>query len=124
MNDSIEIVTVDASNVDARGFFCYKSKLNAPGYGNKLKWLRKQFAAGLKIMMLYENGRSVGFIEYVPWEHSWRVVEAPNCLVVHCLWVVGRGKKKGYGSQLIQACLEDARRQRKQGVVMIGSKGW
>ena len=73
--------------------------------------------------MLYENGRSVGFIEYIPGEHTWRVVEAPHYLVVHCLWVVGRAKKKGYGSRLLNECVEDARRQGKLGVVMVSSRG-
>jgi hypothetical protein len=51
------------------------------------------------------------------------VVEAPGYLVIHCLWVVGRGKKKGYGSRLLNECLEDAQQQDKSGVVMVSSRG-
>jgi hypothetical protein len=77
----------------------------------------------LKIKVLYEAGRSVGFIEYIPGEHTWRVVDAPGHLVIHFLWVVGRGKKKGYGSRLLNECVEDAHQQGKSGVVMVSSRG-
>ncbi len=123
MNDSVETITVDATNVEEHGFFCYKSKPKSPGYQKKLHWLRQRFAEGLRIKILYEGSRSVGFIEYIPGEFTWRVVEAPNYLVVHCLWVVGRGKKKGYGSRLLNQCVEDARQQGKHGVVMVSSRG-
>ena len=123
MSDSVEIVTVNGTSVDEYGFFCYKSKRKSEGYRKKLHWLRERFAEGLKIHIVYEGDRSVGFVETIPGEHTWRVVEAPNYLVVHCLWVVGRGKKKGYGSRLLDACVEDAQQQGKFGVAMVSSRG-
>jgi len=123
MSDSVEIITVDGTNIEEHGFFCYKSKPKSPGYQKKLHWLRQRFAEGLRIKILYENGRSVGFIEYVPGEHTWRVVQAPDYFVIHCLWVVGRGKKKGYGSRLLNECVEDARRLGKHGVATVSSRG-
>jgi L-amino acid N-acyltransferase YncA len=123
MDDSVQVVAVDGTNVEEYGFFCYKSKPKSPGYRKKLDWLRQRFAEGLRIKILYEGKRSVGFIEYIPGEYTWRVVEAPNYLVVHCLWVVGRAKQKGYGSRLLDECVEDARQQGKNGVVMVSSTG-
>jgi L-amino acid N-acyltransferase YncA len=123
MNEFIKIITVNSTNLEEHGFFCYKSKPKSPGYQKKLDWLKQRLAEGLKIKILFEGKRSVGYIEYIPGEHTWRVVEAPNYLVVHCLWVVGRGKKKGYGSRLLSACVEDAREQGKNGVVMVSSRG-
>ena len=32
MNDSVQIITVDATNFQERGFFCYKSKPKSEGY--------------------------------------------------------------------------------------------
>ena len=115
---NVEIVSVDGTNVDECGFFCYKSKRKSPGYGRKLEWLRERFAEGMKMEIVYENGRSVGFIESIPAEHAWRPVRAENYQVIHCLWVVGRAKGKGYGSQLVDRCVEDARATGKYGVVM------
>jgi len=122
MNDAFEMISVDASNVDQQGFFCYMSKRKSPGYRQKRQWLEARFAEGLKLHMVHEiGGRTVGFIEYIPGEYAWRAVHAPGYLVIHCLWVVGKGKGKGYGSHLLQTCLQDARAQGKRGVVMVAS---
>lgn len=118
-----EIVEVDETNVSQQGFFCYKSKPKAEGYSRKLTWLKNRFSEGMKIKIVYENGRSVGFIEYIPGESAWRAVNADDYLVIHCIWVVGRGKKKGYGSRLLNECLEDARKSNKHGVAMVTSSG-
>lgn len=124
MNDNVELVTVNTADAAAEhGFFCYKSKPKATGYGRKLAWLEQRFAEGLQIKIVYEGGRSVGFIEYTSGEFAWRPVDAPGYLVVHCLWVVGRAKEKGYGSRLLNACLEDAQAMGKRGVAAVTKKG-
>lgn len=125
MNSNVKIVTVDATNVAEHGFFCYKSKPKSEGYRRKLDWLEQRFSEGLKIKIVYEEKRSVGFIEYIPGEFAWRAVEAEGYLVVHCIWVVGKGKKKGYGSWLLNECVEDAREMGKHGVAMVtSSSNW
>ena len=124
MDDPFEIIQVDTGNVDRHGFFCQMSKPKAPGYRQKRAWLEARFAEGLKIQILHETGgRNVGFVEYLPGEHAWRAVHAPGYVVIHCLWVVGKGKGKGHGRRLLQACLEDARAQDRHGVVMVASDG-
>jgi ribosomal protein S18 acetylase RimI-like enzyme len=124
MDPKIDIINVDVDNLDQQGFFCYMSKRKAPGYKQKRDWLEARFSEGLKIKMVHEiGGRTVGFIEYIPGEFAWRAVNAPGYLVIHCLWVVGKGKGKGYGSHLLKLCLEDARAQNKHGVVMVSSDG-
>jgi len=122
MSDEVEIISVDASNVEKEGFFCRKSKRKSPGYKQKLQWLQQRFAEGMRIKILHENGRSVGFIEYVPGEFAWRAVNAAEYMVVHCIWVVGRAKEKGYGTRLLNECLDDARDSGKRGVAMVTSR--
>ena len=78
MSDDFRIVTVDADNVDEERFFCYKSKPKTEGYHRKLAWLRERFAEGMRIKIVYEGKRSVGFVEYIPGEFAWRAVEAAN----------------------------------------------
>jgi len=122
MKSKFEVKTVDASNVDETGFFCYMSKRKEPGYKQKRDWLEARFAEGMKIKIVHENGgRDTAFIEYIPGEYAWRAVHAPGYMVIHCLWVVGKGKGKGYGSRLIQECLDDARAQKMHGVAMLTS---
>jgi len=122
MGGDVDIVTVDASNVDRYGFFCYKSKPKTAGYQQKRAWLEERFAEGLRIKIVREGGKPAGFIEYAPGEFAWRVVNAPNYLVVHCMWVVGRGKGKGYGSRLLDETIADAQLLGKQGVAMVTSR--
>ena len=120
MENTFEIYDVNSQNVEKTGFFCYMSKRKEPGFKQKLEWLEARFNEGMKIKILHENGgRDTGFIEYIPGENAWRAVYAPNFMVIHCLWVVGKGKEKGYGSQLIDACIEDARNQGMAGVAMV-----
>ena len=124
MNATFDIHTVDADNLDRLGFFCYMSKRKTPGYCQKHDWMAARLAEGLKLHMVHETGgRTVGFIETIPGEYAWRAVHAPGYLVIHCLWVVGKGKGKGYGAHLLQLCLDDARAQGKRGVVMVASDG-
>lgn len=122
MKPKFEIKTINADNVDELGFFCYMSKRKEPGYKQKRNWLEARFAEGMKIKIIHEiGGRDTAFIEYIPGEYAWRAVDAPGYMVVHCLWVVGKGKGKGYGSRLIRECLDDARAQKMRGVVMLTS---
>lgn len=123
MKDETRIIDIDARNVEEQGFFCYKSKPKSEGYQRKLVWLRKRFDEGMQIKILFSGKRSFAFIEYLPGEFAWRAVEAPGFLVIHCLWVVGKGKGRGYGSRLIELCLEEAEAEGKAGVAMVTSRG-
>jgi GNAT superfamily N-acetyltransferase len=122
LNPTYEIISVDANSLNQHGFFCYMSKPKSPGYRQKYAWLEQRFAEGMRIHIVHEHGgRNVGFIEYIPGEYAWRVLDAPGYLVIHCLWVVGKGK--GYGSRLIQICVDEACGLGKRGVAMVASEG-
>jgi len=121
--DKVRVVTVTPDNVEREGFFCYKSKKKSEGYTRKMAWLQDRLAEGMVIKILYEGKRSVAFIEYTPGEHAWRAVEAAGYLLIHCLWVVGKGKGKGYSTRLLGECLEDARARGAHGVAMVTSRG-
>lgn len=73
----------------------------------------------MRVKILYEDERSAGFIEYIPGEFAWRAVKAQGYMVIHCLWVVGKSKKKGYGSRLLNDCVTDAREMGMHGVAMV-----
>ncbi|MUG65096.1 GNAT family N-acetyltransferase [Paenibacillus campinasensis] len=121
----IEIVEVTADNIQDKGFFCMRSKPKTEGYQRKQEWLLRRFEEGLKLKIIEEDGYPRGFMEYTPIEFAWRGVTGENYLFIHCLWIVGRGKGKGYGKQLLNDCIEDARRSRKSGVsIMTSSQTW
>lgn len=121
MDASEKMIEVTAENVDQYGFFCYMSQHKKPGFALKLAWLRERFKEGLKIRMLQLPER--GFIEYIPGEYAWRPVQAAGYMVIHCLWVVGKSRGKGFAHLLLEQCEEDARKQGMNGVVMVSSEG-
>ncbi len=121
--DVPEIMDVTPDNIDKTGFFCYMSKKKAEGYQRKLQWLKNRLAEGMRIKLLKLPER--GFIEYMPAEYAWRPVKADGYFLIHCLWVVGKSKGKGFGEILLDACLEDAEGSGAKGVAMVTSgKVW
>ena len=123
-----KIVDVTPENLDRYDLFCQKSKAKGPGYQKKVSWFKERHREGLRLkLLLVDEGKgelvSRGFIEYVPAERGWRGVKAPGYVLIHCIWVVGRHKKKGYGSKLLRACLRDARKAGAKGVAVVASKG-
>ena len=115
------IRTIDASNVDRYGFFCYKSKPKTQGFRQKHEWLGTCLAEGVRLKIIYDGDRSAGFIEYVPGEHTWRAVNAPGFMVIHCTWVVGNGKGKGYGTCLLEQVEDEAVRIGMYGLATVSS---
>ncbi|HSB66604.1 MAG TPA: hypothetical protein VLD65_08490, partial [Anaerolineales bacterium] len=73
------------------------------------------------LKIIYEGSRSAGFIEYAPGEVAWRVVQAAGYLVIHCMWVVGSGKGKGYGWRLLDLLLSEAESMGMYGVAVVSS---
>ena len=67
------------------------------------------------------------FIEYAPLETAWTPVVGENYLYIYCLWTLAPYRGKGYGSGLMNSCIDDARRNGKSGVCMLGAqkqKAW
>ena len=120
-----EIVEVNSENVSECGFFCVKDPKH-PGYEKKLAWLQKRFKDGLKIKLIFppKEKKAAGFVEYIPGKHAWRPVDARGHMLIHCIFVEKRKHKgKGYASELIQDCIEDARKQKMKGVAVVASEG-
>jgi hypothetical protein len=85
-----------------------------------------RFAEGMSVKSLFIEGekRPIGFIEYVPGEHAWRAVSANGYLFIHCIWISpNKYKEKGYGSLLVEECIEAARKDRRYGVAVVASDG-
>lgn len=115
-----EFVTLTADNLDQHHLCCaLGDPKHAAGVADKKAWLRERFGEGLVFRKLDVRGKV--FVEYAPAEFAWRPIEAPGWLVVHCLWVSGRFAKQGYGRQLMESCLDDARAQGRAGVVIAAA---
>jgi GNAT superfamily N-acetyltransferase len=124
-----EIVDLNETNIDKYGAFCLQSKKKTEGYKEKFEWIKERFKEGLRLKLLLVNEgakrgfRARGFIEYIPGEYAWRGVNAEGYMFIHCIWVVGKNKGHGYGTKLLQHCLNDAKGM--NGVaVMTSEKTW
>jgi GNAT superfamily N-acetyltransferase len=121
MSNKAGLIEVTKANVEETGFFCYMSKRKSEGFRRKLGWVRTRLGEGMRIKMLKLPER--GFIEYLPGEFAWRCVNAKDYMFIHCLWVVGRSKGKGFGARLLDECIRDAKKAGMAGVVMVTSEG-
>lgn len=102
-----------------------RSKKPHPGVEAKRVWLSERLKEGHVFRKLDTKG--VVFIEYAPLETAWVPIKGENYLYIYCLWVSGELKGKGYGRQLMEYCLADAKAKGKSGVCMLGAqkqKAW
>lgn len=96
-----------------------------PGVEAKRRWLAQRLAEGHVFRKLDIKG--CAFIEYAPLETAWVPVEGENYYYIYCLWVQGDPKGHGYGRQLMESCLADARASGRSGVCVLGAakqKAW
>lgn len=117
-------LTVVTNQVDEHGCYCMRSMRKHEGYRKKVAWTEANTLNGLTYVQLKRGQKTAGFIEYAPGEQCWRVMHADGYIVIHCLWVGETGQ--GLGSQLVQLCLNEARRTGKKGVAVLTNEdnGW
>lgn len=121
--DDLKIVEVTELNAIEESLFCVKNP-KYDGFQLKLNWLKERWKEGLKLKILKNGKEKIGFIEYSPGEFAWRPVKADNYLFIHCLMVYGKKNyHAGFGSSLIQECIEDAKKMNRDGVAVMASKG-
>ena len=116
----VELITLTEADLGKVQMFCGHSPTYRGGYAAKIEWTRARIREGMRYTLLRVGGHNAGLNEYLPGEYAWRGVEAKGYLFIHCLWVIGRNRKHGYGRQLLDFCLEDA--QGTNGVVVMVSK--
>lgn len=118
----VNIITLNKDNIDKEHICCAISdKKYAEGYELKKDWLKKEFENGYVFRRI--DVRAKVFIEYGPAGKGWIPIDAPNYLLVNCLWVSGQYKGKGYGKELLRLALNDAKVQGKEGLVtVVGTK--
>ncbi|TXT64128.1 MAG: hypothetical protein BAJALOKI3v1_250007 [Promethearchaeota archaeon] len=125
-----KIIEVNEENIDECGLFCRKSYMREEGNKKKVNWLKQQFDNGLKyqLLLVQERGKetSRGFIEYIPGEFAWRGISAEGWMTIICLWVTGKAKEKGHGTNLLKKAIEEAKRENMYGVVSMTAdkQGW
>ena len=120
----MNIIDVTSENVENAGVFCIKNK-KAAGFKLKVDWFKDKINNGLKIKIVEDDqGKQLGFIEYIPSEKSWRPINAKNYSFIQCIVVTSKSmRSKGIASTLIQQCEIDAKKNGKSGICTMTSKG-
>lgn len=121
-----EFINLTTENAADEHICCIiRSKKTHPGIEAKRQWLTERLAEGHVFRKL--NEKATVFIEYAPLETAWVPVVGGNYYYIYCLWADGPYKGKGYGKQLMEYCIADAREKGKSGICMLGAvkqKAW
>ncbi|MCC8088471.1 MAG: YoaP domain-containing protein [Rikenellaceae bacterium] len=116
----MELVKLTADNIADEHICCSISdKKGESCVANKKAWLRREFGHGL--VFLKGNVRGKVFIEYIPAENAWCPIAAPGYIFINCLWVSGQYKGQGYSNNLLDSCIDDAKKSGKKGLVILSS---
>jgi N-acetylglutamate synthase-like GNAT family acetyltransferase len=122
--EKLRIINTSSSNIHEFGMCGYKN-IKQEGYRKKIEWLKQRYQEGLRYQVLFsEQEGAVGAIEYIPGEYAWRPVDATGYMFIHCIIIIPKKyKEKGYGTMLLETCIEDARQDNMKGVVVVTRKG-
>jgi GNAT superfamily N-acetyltransferase len=116
------LVDLDPSNIETSPC-CWIKNPAHPGRCEKNGWLLANFKKGLRArLLLAPDGKQCGYIEYIPGESAWRAVDAPAYLFIHCIYI-HRYQHRGFGGQLLDSVVEDARRNGMHGVAVAARSG-
>lgn len=114
-------ITLTPENVMSEHLCCaIADKKHQTGVNDKRNWLAERIKEGHVFRKLDAQGKV--FIEYAPLEKAWVPVTGDNYFYIYCLWVSGSYKGKGYGKELLQSCIDDAKAQGKSGICLLSSK--
>lgn len=115
------IIRVDEHNIEDEHICCAISdKKGENCVGSKKAWMKERFKEGLIFQKLDQRGKV--FVEYMPAEHAFAPIVAPNYMYINCFWVSGKYKGQGHANALLEACVEVSRSKGKSGLVVLSSK--
>lgn len=122
--EPINFIDVTTENVEEMGVFCIKNK-KAPGYLKKVSWFKDKLNQGLRIKLIKDDqGKEIGFIEFIPSELAWRPVKAINFYFIQCIALFGKAmRNQNLGTALLQRCEAEAREGGKVGLCTLSSDG-
>ena len=116
-----DFINLTVENIADEHLCCIiRSKKAHPGIEAKRQWLSKRLKEGHIFRKL--NTKGCCFIEYSPLETAWVPIIGDNFYYIYCLWVLGELKGKGYGKELMDYCITDAKEKGKSGICMLGAK--
>ena len=126
MHNDIQIIDLTPENIADYGVCGYKDAGKHKELRNKIAWFSEYYPKGLRIKALITvKGGYQGMLEYLPGKLAHRPVNADGYMFIHCIFVGFKKefKGKGYASDLIDACIGEAKEQKMLGVSVVTRKG-
>ena len=80
---------------------------------NRRAWLAERRAKGFPVLVAEENGRAVGYASF----GDFRPFEGYRITCEHSVYVAEGARRRGLGTALVAALIEEARRQGKESMV-------
>lgn len=118
---SNEYINLTIDNVEDEHLCCaIADKKHQAGVADKRRWLKARIPEGHVFRKLNAQGKV--FIEYAPLETAWVPIEGKDYIYIYCLWVSGSFKGKGHAKDLLEYCIDDAKKQGKSGICILSSK--
>lgn len=117
----MNFINLTTENLEQEHLCCIiRSRKPHPGVEAKRQWLSDRLKEGHVFRKL--NAKGCCFIEYAPLKMAWVPINGDNFYYIYCLWVQGEFKGKGYGKELMEYCIADAKEKGKSGICMLGAK--
>lgn len=115
----MEYIKLTLENLENEHICCAISGKKDPQVLSKKQWLRERIEEGLVFLKADIRGKC--FIEYIPAEYAWVPISAEGYMHINCFWVSGSCKGQGYGNELLEQCIADAKAKGKRGLTVISS---
>lgn len=115
----MDYIKVTNRNLETEHICCAISSNNDIQVSSKKAWLKDRFGDGLVFLKSTERGKC--FIEYIPAENAWNPIDAEGYFYIDCLWVFGSFKGHGYSTDLLNACIEDAKTNNRHGLCILAA---
>lgn len=117
----MNFINLTTENLEQEHLCCIiRSRKPHPGVEAKRQWLSDRLKEGHVFRKL--NAKGCCFIEYAPLEMAWVPINGDNFYYIYCLWIQREFKGKGYGKELMEYCIADAKEKGKSGICMLGAK--
>lgn len=116
----MKYIQLTEDNLEEEHICCAIAGKNDPQVIAKKEWLRDRLKEGL--VFLKGDIRGKCFIEYIPAEYAWVPIIADGYMHINCFWVSGACKGHGYANDLLEYCIDDAKRKGKAGLTVISSE--
>lgn len=116
-----EYINLNEDNIENEHLCCaIGDPKHQEGVDKKKEWIKSKLKDGHVFRKL--NARGKIFIEYEPIETAWVPIIGKDYDYIYCLWVAGSFKGKGIAKELLEYAIEDAKKEKKNGICTVVSK--